>query len=109
MVNHVVPRDELTGFTLGLARKIAAKPMFGLRLTKEAVNQAVDAQGQATAIRSAFTLHQLAHTHNLERYGICLDPVGIPPALQESFPSAEPDDEVRVRRRKARGSAPSRR
>jgi len=109
MVNHVVPRDKLTGFTLGLARKIAAKPMFGLRLTKEAVNQAVDAQGQATAIRSAFTLHQLAHTHNLERYGICLDPMGIPPALQESFPSAEPDDEVRVRRRKARGSAPSRR
>jgi enoyl-CoA hydratase len=105
MVNQVVPRAELTEYTMAMARRIAAKPMFALRLTKEAVNQAVDVQGQPSAIRAAFTLHQLAHTHNIERYGICLDPAGIPPALQESFPAAEPGDEVRAKRRAARGAA----
>lgn len=105
MVNHVVPRDELTGFTLGLARRIAAQPMFALRLTKEAVNQAVDGQGQPSAIRAAFSLHQLAHAHNLERYGICLDPAGIPAALQERFPDADPDDDLRARRRRDRSGA----
>ncbi|GAA1826688.1 enoyl-CoA hydratase [Pseudonocardia ailaonensis] len=103
MVNQVVPRAELTEYTMDLARRIAAKPMFALRLTKEAVNQAVDVQGQSSAIRAAFSLHQLAHTHNLERYGICLDPSGIPPALQASFPAAEPGDEVRETRRADRG------
>lgn len=104
MVNQVVPRAELTGYTMGLARRIAAKPMFALRLTKEAVNQAVDVQGQPSAIRAAFSLHQLAHTHNMERYGICLDPAGIPPALQATFPAAEPGDGVRAKRRADRGT-----
>jgi enoyl-CoA hydratase len=105
MVNRVVPRNQLIEVTFELARKIAAKPMFALRLTKEAVNQAVDVQGQQTAIKSAFVMHQLAHTHNLERYGICLDPAGIPPALQDTFPAAEPGDEVRAKRRSARGAS----
>ncbi|WP_236792348.1 enoyl-CoA hydratase [Amycolatopsis sp. GM8] len=102
MVNHVVPRAELTEFALSLARRIAAQPMFALRLAKEAVNQAVDVQGQPSAIRAAFTLHQLGHSHLLERFGICMDPAGIPPALQERFPSAEPGDVLRERRRAAR-------
>ncbi|MBV9796163.1 MAG: enoyl-CoA hydratase [Actinobacteria bacterium] len=102
MVNHVVPLAGLRDFTMAMAQKIAAKPMIGLRLTKEAVNQAVDAQGQPTAIRAAFSLHQLAHAHQLERYGICLDPIGIPESLQATFPPAEPDDELRQQRRRAR-------
>ncbi|MBC3192166.1 enoyl-CoA hydratase [Pseudonocardia sp. C8] len=105
MVNSVVPRDELTDATLALARRIAAQPMFALRLTKEAVNQATDIQGQPSAVRAAFSLHQLAHTHNLERYGICLDPAGIPPALQDRFPQAEPDDKLRAERRADRVAA----
>jgi enoyl-CoA hydratase len=63
MVNHVVPRDELRPFTESLARKIAEKPLFGLKLTKEAINQAQDAQGQWTAMQAAFMMHTLAHTH----------------------------------------------
>lgn len=104
MVNHVVPRAELSDFTMELARKIAAKPMFALRLTKEAVNQAIDAQGQPGAIKLAFALHQLAHAHNLERFGICLDPVGIPAKLLESFPPAEAGDELRAKRRAERNA-----
>jgi enoyl-CoA hydratase len=38
MVNHVVPRSELSSFVMTLAQKIAAKPSFALKLTKEAVN-----------------------------------------------------------------------
>jgi enoyl-CoA hydratase len=107
MVNHVVPRDDLTEFTMALARKIASKPMFALRLTKEAVNQAIDAQGQPGAIKAAFALHQLAHAHNLERFGICLDPVGIPPRLLETFPPAEQGDDLRTARRNERNQQPS--
>jgi enoyl-CoA hydratase len=63
MVNHVVPRDDLTRFTEELATKIASKPLFGLKMTKEAINQTLDAQGQWTAMQSVFTMHTLAHTH----------------------------------------------
>src|SRR5690606_13089593 len=46
MVNQVVPAAELATFTLELASKIAAKPLFALKLAKEAVNAAEDAQGR---------------------------------------------------------------
>lgn len=77
MVNHVVPRAELATFTEHLARKIAAKPSFALKLAKLSVNQAVDAQGQKTAIDAAFGLHHVAHAHNKERFGMLVDPAGI--------------------------------
>lgn len=77
MVNHVVPADRLAGFTLDLARRIAAKPSSALKLTKESVNQAVDAQGRWTAIQATFSLHQLTHSHNQERFGMRIDPTGL--------------------------------
>jgi len=45
MVNQIVPREELEAFTLKMAEKIATKPSMGLKLAKQSVNQAVDAQG----------------------------------------------------------------
>ena len=36
MVNHVVPRAELEAFGLAMAERIAQKPLFALRLTKQA-------------------------------------------------------------------------
>lgn len=74
MVNHVTPRDQLADFTLALAEKIAVKPMLALRLAKEAVNAAQDAQGRANAMQTSFALHQLCHTHNLALYGTLIDP-----------------------------------
>jgi enoyl-CoA hydratase len=76
MVNHVVPRAQLEEFTLELARKIASKPSFALKMAKEAVNQSLDAAGQWTAIQAAFALHTLAHSHNRELFGIPVDPTG---------------------------------
>lgn len=63
MVNHVVPNDELRTFTEDMAKRIAEKPLFGLKLTKEAINQTQDAQGQWTAMQAVFIMHTLAHTH----------------------------------------------
>ena len=77
MVNHVVPADELSDFTLALAQRIAAKPMFALKLAKEAVNAAEDAQGRAGAMQTAFALHQLAHSHNMQVHGMPVDPTGL--------------------------------
>jgi enoyl-CoA hydratase len=63
MVNHVVPRDGLRDAVDEMARKIAEKPSFGLKITKEAINQTQDAQGMWTAQQAVFIMHTLAHTH----------------------------------------------
>jgi enoyl-CoA hydratase len=49
---------------------------MGLKLAKQAVNQSLDAQGQWTAIQAAFSLHQLAHSHNMQVHGQIVDPGG---------------------------------
>ncbi|MFZ5718039.1 MAG: enoyl-CoA hydratase [Pseudomonadota bacterium] len=77
MVNHVVPAEDLWEFTLALASRIAAKPMFALKLAKEAVNAAEDAQGRSGAMNTAFALHQLAHSHNMQVHGAPVDPTGL--------------------------------
>jgi enoyl-CoA hydratase len=69
MVNHVVPLAELREFSEAMAKRIAEKPSFGLKLTKEAINQTVDAQGQWQAMQTVFMMHSLAHTHWRELTG----------------------------------------
>src|SRR5436189_189071 len=83
MVNHVVPKPELSSFVLALAQKIAAKPSFALKLTKEAVNRSVDVMGQPAAIDQAFALHQLCHAHNLQEFGMVVDPAGLHPSVRK--------------------------
>jgi enoyl-CoA hydratase len=77
MVNHVVPRAELESFGLALAEKIAQKPLFALRLVKQAVNAAQDAQGRVSAMQTSFALHHLAHAHNMLVHGRLVDPTGV--------------------------------
>jgi len=74
MVNHVVPRDELRDVTKAMAQRIAMRPSFALKLAKESVNQTLEAQGQWTALRAAFSLQHLAHAHNRAKFGIPVDP-----------------------------------
>ena len=83
MVNHVVPRPELSSFVMALAQRIAAKPSFALKLTKEAVNRSVDVMGQPAAIDQAFALHQLCHAHNLQEFGMVVDPAGLHPSVRK--------------------------
>lgn len=83
MVNHVVPADELEAKTLDLARTIARKPLFALKLAKEAVNGAADAAGRGVAQSNAFALHQLAHSHNMQVHGMMIDPAGLQPTVRK--------------------------
>jgi enoyl-CoA hydratase len=77
MVNKVVPRDELESATLEMATHIARRPMFGLTLAKQSVNNALDAMGQYTALQSAFGLHHVGHSHNRLKFDSLVDPSGI--------------------------------
>jgi enoyl-CoA hydratase len=77
MVNKVVPREELETATLEMAAHIARRPMFGLTLAKQSVNNALDAMGQYTALQSAFGLHHVGHSHNRLKYDSLVDPTGI--------------------------------
>lgn len=84
MVNQIVPREKLQDSAIELARKITAKSLFALKLTKEAVNVAEDAQGRVQAMQTSFALHQLAHTHWLKLYGTLVDPTNLPPAAERA-------------------------
>lgn len=77
MVNRVVPAGELDEAAMGMARRIASKPGFALKLAKESVNQALEAQGQYTAMRAAFSLQHLGHANNKLRFGMAIDPSGL--------------------------------
>ena len=48
-----------------MAERIAQKPLFALKLTKQAINAAQDAQGRVSAMQTSFALHHLAHAHNM--------------------------------------------
>lgn len=88
MVNHVVPRAELESFTLQIARDIALKPLFALKLAKESVNGAQDAQGRVTAMQASFAMHQLSHAHNTMVHGMLLDPTFFENAAPKSMQDA---------------------
>lgn len=77
MVNEVVPLDRLESRTLEVAVHIARRPMIGLTLAKQSVNNALDAMGMYTAIQSAFGLHHVGHNHNLRLFDSLVDPSGL--------------------------------
>ncbi len=77
MINKVVPRAKLEDAALEMAAHIAKRPMFGLTLAKQSVNQSVDAMGMYTSLQSAFSLHHVGHSHNMEVHGKRIDPQGI--------------------------------
>lgn len=81
MVNRVVPRADLETTVLDMARRIATKSPFALKLAKLSINQARDAQGFWTAQQAAFSLQQLGHSHAREQFGVPVDPGGIPAAV----------------------------
>lgn len=74
MVNHVVPKEQLDGFTMDLARKIAAMPALALKLTKEWINAADDAAGRQQVHKTAFAIHHLLHAQNYLQHDLPIDP-----------------------------------
>jgi enoyl-CoA hydratase len=76
MVNTVVTRDDLESTTLAMAERIAQRPMIGLTLAKQSVNNTLDQMGMYTSIQSAFALHHVGHNHNARVHGTIVDPSG---------------------------------
>lgn len=85
MVSRVFPNSSLAEDTLALAQRIAAKPMFALKMAKEAINQSQDAAGRRVAMLQSFSIHQLCHSHWRNVYGIPVDPSGLPQALRDGI------------------------
>jgi len=83
MVNRVVPRADLEAAVLTLAEKIAAKPAFALKATKQALNHVQDVQGRRNAQMHVFSLHHLLHAHNELVYGMPMDPNGLPDTVRD--------------------------
>lgn len=63
MVSRVVPRDQLEQTALDVARKLASKPAFGMKMSKDLINATYSAQGFDTVQKAAFNAHHLVHTH----------------------------------------------
>lgn len=86
MVNRVVPREQLADEVLALARKIATKPSFGLKMAKAAVNGCDESAGFSSGLDHAFALHHLCHAQNRLIYDSLIDPRGVAPAILRSLP-----------------------
>jgi len=89
MVNHVVPRAELSAKTLELAGKIADKNPFTNKLVKEAINQSQDLMGRRMAMNAAFSLHQIAHMQSMLVNGFPVDISRLHPSVRARLEAAK--------------------
>ena len=89
MVNHVVPRPDLEEFSLAMAKRIAEKPAFALKLTKQAVNVAQDNMGQRSTMDTVIALHHMCHAHNYEMETRAVRREGVPEKFREEIKAAE--------------------
>lgn len=91
MVNHVVPREQLSARTLELANRIAANNRFAMKLVKESMNRSQDLMGRKHAMEAAFSLHQLGHTHNMLVNGFPIDISRLHPSVRAQLERARAD------------------
>ena len=68
---------------MALAEKIAAKPAFALKATKQALNHVQDVQGRRNAQMHVFSLRHMLQIGNKLIYGMAMDPNGLPEAVRE--------------------------
>ena len=85
MINHVVPREQLTERTLDLARNIADKNPFTMKLVKQAINFAQDQMGRKGAMDHAFQMHQIGHMQALLVNGFPIDIDSLPPGVRANI------------------------
>jgi enoyl-CoA hydratase len=85
MVNRVVPGERLSAEVMDLAERVARKPSFALKTTKEVLNQVQDGMGRRNSMLHSFALHHLCHAHNELVHGALVDPNGVPEATREKF------------------------
>lgn len=83
MVNHVVPRAELSGKALDLATTIARTDRFTLKLIKESVNNAQDNMGRPATMQASFGHHQIGHLQNMLLYGFPINIERLPDSVRQ--------------------------
>lgn len=88
MVNHVVPRADLSAFTLDLAKEITKTDRFTLKLAKESINNAEDAMGRRQAMNYSFALHQVGHLQNMLLHGFPIDITKLHPGVRDRLANA---------------------
>lgn len=82
MVNHVVPREQLSAKALDLAVSIARTDRFALKLMKESVNIAQDNMGRRETMRATFANHQIGHLQNMLVHGFPIDISRLPESVR---------------------------
>ena len=85
MVNHVVPRAELSARALELAIRIAGTNRFALKLIKESINTAQDHMGRRLAMQTSFANHQIGHLQNMLLHGWPIDISKLPDGLRRNL------------------------
>jgi enoyl-CoA hydratase len=88
MVNHVVPREQLSAKTLELAETIAARNPFTMKLVKQGMNFAQDQMGRKAAMEFGFHLHQIGHMQAMLTNGFPIDIDSLPPAMRATLQKA---------------------
>jgi enoyl-CoA hydratase len=88
MVNHVVPREQLSAKTLELAKMIARTDRFVLKLIKESVNSAQDAMGRRESMRTSFANHQIGHLQNMLLHNFPIDISRLPESVRVNLEQA---------------------
>jgi len=85
MINHVVAREQLAARTLELAKTIAAKNPFTMKLVKQAMNFAQDQMGRKASADYGFHLHQIGHMQAMLVHGFPIDVESLPAALRANI------------------------
>lgn len=85
MVNHVVPRENLSERTLELAKNIASKNRMTMKLVKQSMNFAQDQMGRKASMDHAFHLHQMGHMQALLVGGFPIDIESLPPMMRANI------------------------
>ncbi|MFV3126694.1 enoyl-CoA hydratase [Niveispirillum sp. KHB5.9] len=85
MINHVVPREQLTARTLELAQTIAARNPLTMKLVKQAMNFAQDQMGRKASVDYGFHLHQIGHMQAMLTSGLPIDIESMPPAMRANI------------------------
>lgn len=88
MVNHVVPRDQLSARTLELAIAIARTDRFVLKLMKESINNAQDNMGRPQTMQASFANHQIGHLQNMLLHNFPIDISRLPDSVRQNLQRA---------------------
>ncbi len=85
MVNHVVPREQLSARGARIGRDDRAKNPFTMKLVKQQMNFAQDQMGRKASMDHGFHLHQMGHMQAMLVHGVAVDVDYLPPFIRANI------------------------